>query len=619
MCHGGVTVKCNRVPWFVLLTLVQAAFSFNCGQNQTVNIVPFNDPSAISVSVSPSTSVLVTGQTQQLTASVTGTDKKDVAWTIFSSSVNPGTIDASGLYKAPGTAPLTAVRIQAASVANPAKTAVATVWVLAPGTVSTTNNPLVAQYSMTVPDGGSIKVDFGPDTSYGLDTWTRPAPSGGGLVNVLVAGMRASSTYHMRALVDLPGGQQFQDADHAFQTGVLPANRIPAITVSQTGSLAPSSGVELLDLINYAITGNPLQAVVTDLQGNVIWYYDVDPDGSTGALPFPIKLLPNGHFLINATPAGTGGTGGPGVLLEIDLAGNIIRSMTSAELNSRLATAGFNLVPNAMHHDFLLLPNGHLVILVDHTKDFTDLPGYPGTTSVLGDALIELDQNWQPVWVWDTFDHLDVNRHPLAFPDWTHSNALIYSPDDGNLLLSMRDQSWVIKIDYQDGKGSGAILWRLGYQGDFTLSTGGAPAAWTYGQHDIQILSPNSSGVFNLSMFDNGWIRVMDDSGDLCGNTGQPACYSRSVIFQVDEPTRTASVLWEDTNLPYSLALGSMRRLTNGNLEFDMGFLPDSPWKAVVQEVTPDMNPQLVWQLEVDQQPGYRIFRLPSLYPGVQW
>ena len=63
---------------------------------------------------------------------------------------------------------------------------------------------------------------------------------------------------------------------------------------------------------------------------------------------------------------------------------------------------------------------------------------------MLGDALVDLDQNHNPVWVWDTFDHLcsatvttpclDINRHPLDFPDWTHSNALVYSPDDGNLF-----------------------------------------------------------------------------------------------------------------------------------------------------------------------------------------
>ncbi|HEX5411691.1 MAG TPA: hypothetical protein VFZ27_07490 [Terriglobia bacterium] len=88
---------------------------------------------------------------------------------------------------------------------------------------------------------------------------------------------------------------------------------------------------------------------------------------------------------------------------------------------------------------------------------------------------------------------------------------------------------------------------------------------------------------------------------------------------RADEATRAASVVWEDTNLPYSLAPGSTRIQTNGDIEFDEGFLPDSPFKSVVQEVTPEAKHQLVWQLSVDHQPGYRIFRIPSLYPGVQW
>jgi arylsulfate sulfotransferase len=610
MCNGGVTVKCNRIRWFVLFALVHAALSFNCGQNQTLNIVPFNDPSSISVSVSPSTSVLVTGQTQQLTASITGTDKKDVAWTIFSSSVNPGTIDASGLYKAPGTAPLTAVRIQAASVANPAKTAVATVWVLAPGTVSTTNNPLVAQYSMTVPDGGSIRVDFGPNTSYGLNTWTRPAPSGGGFVNMLVAGMRASSPYHMRANVDLPGGLQFQDADHTFQTGAPPAGRIPQITAQTPGSLTPNPGVELLALSNFQTTTNPLQALVTDLQGNVIWYYDLSPTGADPRTPFPIKLMTNGDMLVNAY--------GPGALREIDLAGNTIREMSVTELNTRLAAGGYNLSVNQIHHDFAMLPNGHIILLVNHPKDFTDLPGYPGTTTVMGDALVDIDQNWNPVWVWDTFDHLDVNRHPRGLPDWTHGNAVIYSADDGNLLYSSRHLSWVIKIDCEDSKGNGDVLWKFGYQGDFTLDSG-APAAWMYGQHNIQILSPNTVGTFTLGAFDNGFIRVLDDSGALCGTTGEPACYSRVPFFQIDEATKTAHVLWEDSPLPYSAAVGSIELLDNSDVEFDEGLLPGNPFNSRVTEVTQEANPRTVWELDVIGLVGYRIYRMPSLYPGVQW
>jgi arylsulfate sulfotransferase len=106
-----------------------------------------------------------------------------------------------------------------------------------------------------------------------------------------------------------------------------------------------------------------------------------------------------------------------------------------SDLNARLAAAGFNLVADRIHHDILPLPNGHLILIVNTTQNFTNLAGYPGTTAVLGDALVDLDTNWQPVWEWSSFDHLDLNRHPMSFPDWTHSNAVLHSPDDSNLLL----------------------------------------------------------------------------------------------------------------------------------------------------------------------------------------
>ena len=190
----------------------------------------------------------------------------------------------------------------------------------------------------------------------------------------------------------------------------------------------------------------------------MIWYYDINPSSTTNYHPSPYKLMPNGHMLVVVSNRE------PDLLREIDLAGNTIREMNIPDLNTRLESAGFNLTVVAISHDFALLPNGHVILLGAHTKDFTDLPGYPGTTTVSGDCLVDIDQNWNPAWVWDTFDHLDVNRHPRGLPDWTHGNAVIYSADDGNLLYSSRHQSWVIKIDYEDGKGNGDILWKFGYR-----------------------------------------------------------------------------------------------------------------------------------------------------------
>jgi hypothetical protein len=46
-----------------------------------------------------------------------------------------------------------------------------------------------------------------------------------------------------------------------------------------------------------------------------------------------------------------------------------------------------------------------------------------------------------------------------------------WSPDDGNLILSVRHQDWVIKIDYRGGSGDGHMIWRLGQNGDFAVGS----------------------------------------------------------------------------------------------------------------------------------------------------
>ncbi len=230
-------------------------------------------------------------------------------------------------------------------------------------------------------------------------------------------------------------------------------------------------------------------------------------------------------------------------------------------------------------------------------------------------------------WVWSGFDHLDVNRHPAGLPDWTHSNAIIYSPNDGNLILSIRSQSWIIKIDYQDGKGTGNILWRLGYQGDFTIDSGLNPD-WEYAQHFPVIVSPNSTGVFNLLVYDNGDNRVMDNLGTECGTPGVLGpqvpgtiqCYTRAVNFQVDEISKTVTIAWQYNASPvYSYWGGSTQQLGNGNYVIDINTPSDDLTGARYLEVTPDPLPQIVLQIEISQQNAYRIIHMPSLYPGVQW
>jgi arylsulfate sulfotransferase len=469
-----------------------------------------------------------------------------------------------------------------------------------------TNNPLVAQYTVKTRRPANVSVEFGTDTTYGRQTWAQPTSTKSVAVTILVAGMRASTTYHMRARVQFLDGTQFLDTDHVFTTGsILPA-QLPVIKVTQPGSTAPE-GIELLSLVSG--TPEELNAVAVDETGNVIWYYDFGPTG-INAVPVPIKLLPNGHFLV--VVQGEQDFQG---YREIDLVGNTIRELSVPTLNQALATAGFSLVASTMHHDILPLTNGHIILLVSQIKPFTDLPGFPGQTPVTGDALVDLDPSGKPVWTWSTFDHLDVNRHPMSFPDWTHSNAVIYSRDDGDLILSSRHQHWVMKIDYRDGNGDGQILWRLGPGGDFTLTNGG-PSDWNYGQHFPFLTTSKSSGTFPLALYDNGNFRPVNANGDPCGPTTAP-CYSRPVIFQLDEVAKTATIIWQHKLPVFSMCCGDIQLLPNGNMEFDSA-LALTPLVSSIQEVTLTDNAQLIWEMDTGQI-AYRGLRIPSLYPGVDW
>ena len=466
--------------------------------------------------------------------------------------------------------------------------------------VAGTNNPLVARYYVTASQAATVVVQFGPTTNYGFQTSPQTIPEGGGTVDVLVAGMKQNTQYHMRAVLTTSSGQ-ILDQDRTFQTGAIPAGSIPAMNLTITPGQQPTSGIQLVSGVVTEFAINPA--------GDVVWFYKNNP----GDAPYLVKLLPNGNMLmiLNLT-----GPPASSELREVDLSGTTVRSVTLLSLNQELRQDGYNVRATSIDHDALLMPNGHLLFIVTHSRVFTDLPGYPGQTTVFGNAVVDVDQAGRPAWVWDAFDHLDVNRHPIYFPDWTHANALFYIPDDGSLLLSVRHQHWVLKIDYANGTGSGDVIWKLGYQGDFTLLDSSSPADWFYAQHDANIISQNLTGDFQLAAFDNGNFRVLDESGDTCNPMGNPPCYSTAAIFDVNETNMTAQRLWTFQS-PFSLWGGSNQLLTSSNMLVNETAPSDLPGSRAL-EMTQEPNPTIIWKLEF--QPGaYRTLHMPSLYPKVQW
>jgi arylsulfate sulfotransferase len=564
--------------------------------------------------ITPSSVVLAPSQTFQFTVARTGLAQPVLLVNgVAGGSPSSGTITPDGFYTAPSTASGGQITIGIRGQSSSAAVALFNPAGFTPGSVAATQNPLVASYSIVVPAGTSVQVQFGLDTSYGFST-SMIQTSTGGTVTLLVAGMRAGTTYHMQAIVDLIGGAQLLDTDHSFTTGSIPAERLPNITVQQFGTGTPSDGIELLSLDPNTGDDNLLSAVATDLQGNVIWYYDL----GTSDWAFPVKPLPNGHMLVNASPTGATGVN---EIREIDLAGNIINRISLNAVNQALRGTAASFQISSFHHDVAVLPNGHYILLGNYQQTINNVPGIPTGTAMLGDALIDWDPQQAAVWVWSAFDHLDLTHAPYGLADWTHSNAIIYSPDDGNLILSMRNQNWIIKINYQNGAGDGSVLWRLGFGGDFTLPSGQAPAEWNYGQHYPTIVSPNSAGVFSLMFFNDGNGRLVDSNGDVCGGPGVGACYSSVPIFQLDESAMTATVLWEDNLFPYfSFCCGDALLLPNGDMEVDIAYdLSTTPGISDIEEVTQTLTPELVWEMQVHGQLAYRGLRVPSLYPGQVW
>lgn len=101
---------------------------------------------AVSVAISPTSASVVVGNTRQFSATVSGTSNTAVTWAVQESG--GGTVSASGLYTAPGTAGT--YRVRATSVADPTKSASATVTVTpiscvagSPGVPCTGASPVV--------------------------------------------------------------------------------------------------------------------------------------------------------------------------------------------------------------------------------------------------------------------------------------------------------------------------------------------------------------------------------------------------------------------------------------------------------------------------------------------
>ena len=474
--------------------------------------------------------------------------------------------------------------------------------------VTPTLNPLVALYSAPACEHGAIRVWFRPAGGPLNAPWTRTntLPCVPGLSrNFVVAGMLANTTYEM-----VHGrGEDQGGSVTLFTTGTPPATlSIPAFTVRQ----APGPGADLSrSLIYHNLAARPaanaVNLLATDLSARLVWYYDPLASGLIGiGLPGSAPLQ-NGTVLLGGRDSHR--KLGMNVMREIDLAGNPLRETNIDAVNAQLLAGGQEII-YGFHHEFLRLPNGDIATL-GWTQRTISVGGTP--TQFAGDMLIVLDEGLQVVWTWDAFDHLDVNRGPVlgelcagapcplpGAVDWLHENAVSWSPKDGNLLISVRHQDWVINIDYEYGAGDGHVIWRLGQGGDFAVNSFD-PSPWFSHQHYPHYLDEST-----LVLFDNGNTR----------QAGDPNAHSRGQVWKLDEDAMTATLEFNVDLGNYSGELGTAERMSNGNYVFDSGSqaAPSGQFGQSI-EVLPNGTKTYVEEVAARD---YRSFRMSSLYQGIR-
>lgn len=322
-----------------------------------------------------------------------------------------------------------------------------------------------------------------------------------------------------------------------------------------------SEGYTLLAPYNRIANTNPAfkgKIYLIDLHGRPVHTWTIAKQ------PLYAQLRKNGNLLVvmeapkYSQPFPPGGN--TGTIQELDW-------------NSRIVWEYHN---EAMHHDFIDLPNGNLVLSLwevtpQHIAS-TIRGGSPDSTlnnTVFSDNIVEINRQGKIVWSWHAYEHLKSNQDIIGtlMPQfaWTYTNGLAYTPKnpiDGTeaFLVSLRSLNEILIVRKSDGN----ILWR-------------SPNNMLNTQHDPSFLENG-----NILVFDNGFAREPNPF---------PSYGSRVVEIN----PKTNDIAWQfdggkgviDKIRFFSPIVGGAQRLPNGNT-----LITDGP-KGHLFEVTKDGT--VVW------------------------
>jgi arylsulfate sulfotransferase len=479
--------------------------------------------------------------------------------------------------------------------------------------VTPTAHPLVALFSAPAcPQGSQFRVAFHADGDEAI-TRTPTQPCRGSISsNAYVAGMHPDTEYKIRS--EVISGEKVTPSEYLpFHTGMLDGNFPPVEIVVPAPSNDRSDPVIIHSAASLGAGARPF---ATDLQGRPIWYL------LTG--DFLTRVLPGGHFLVLGDGMNSvNHTREEQVFKEIDLAGNVVRETNIGRIAEQLESRGIHSdcrkngreCVSGFHHEAIRLPNGHTLVVTGIERMMpTGTQGSKMPVDVLGDLIVDLDQDFQVSAVWNGFDHLDLKRKSLydakcqtgaggcpavlladEANGWTHTNSIAYIPSSGDIIISQPEQNWVLKIDWKDGKGSGNVLWRLGKDGDFKAESSD-PNPWFAYQHDAGF-EPVGSNLLSLV-----------DDGDTSGR--DPKAVVRGQVWKLDEEKHVATLVYNAPLGVHTFCCGSIQALKNGGFSSVAG--ASLPLHGRTAET--DKDGKVVLAMDLVGNIDYRSFRVADMY-----
>ena len=517
--------------------------------------------------------------------------------------------------------------------------------------------PLAAVVRFRPSETGRTRIDIrDPDRQWSVEFGPERPPAEG----LPILGMRPDRDHELRVtLIAESGAEVTAPASLHYRTPPLPSGHdFPhGIRINRDDRSRREPGVRLLsvhriprgrynewseEMVDFGFGWGIIVAL--DADNEVCWYYKTD------SFLEGIDRLGTGNLIFHRWDFHT---------FEIDMLGNTVNQWYAARRPQGPAAGAIAVDTAGLHHQPKEMPNGNFLIFTasareidDYYTDQYNLDAPRRRALVVGDGVAEMDRRTgELLWEWSAFDHLDPFRIGYGGTDdywalrgfegaldWTHGNGATYDARDDSVIVSLRHQDALVKVD----RASGGIRWILGEPtewgplADRVLKPLNL-ARWPYHGHNPR-MTPEGTIVF----FDNGTWGARPPKPPVPPERN----FSRGVEYRVDEEKMTVEEVWaSDTRFSpssrHSPDMGDAHKLPRtgnmmvvwahcvagtpgqvySNKDLNGAFFNDFYMPSVLREYARNGSSEVVFELEMHD-PGETInwgmyggLMIPSLYP----